>query len=76
MRGNGEWFIFVTLRKPGRQLAFADNILAVDLGCKNIATTVNTANTRPNYYGRELRCIRGHYFNLRRKLGRKKASTK
>ncbi len=53
MRGNGEWFIFVTLRKPGRQLAFADNILAVDLGCKNIATTVNTANTRLNYYGRE-----------------------
>jgi hypothetical protein len=34
MRGNGEWFIFVTLRKPGRQLAFADNILAVDLGVK------------------------------------------
>ena len=43
------------------------------MGCKNIAVTVNTTNTKPNFYGAKLRGIRGFYFNLRRKLGKKKA---
>ncbi|MGB6527015.1 MAG: hypothetical protein WBF33_02810 [Candidatus Nitrosopolaris sp.] len=43
------------------------------MGCKNIAVTVNTANTKPNFYGKLLRGLRGFYFNLRRKLGQKKS---
>lgn len=49
------------------------NVLAIDLGVYNIAVTTNTANTRPNFYGKDLRRIRSFYFNLRRKLGQKKA---
>src|SRR5690606_41443186 len=49
------------------------NILAIDLGVRHIAVTTNTANTRPNFYGKDLRQIRGFHFNLRRKLGQKKA---
>jgi IS605 OrfB family transposase len=41
-----------------------------------VAVTVNTVNTKPNFYGAELRGIRGFYFNLRRKLGEKKAADK
>jgi putative transposase len=70
------WYIFVTIEKQDEPIIRADNVLAVDLGCKNIAVTVNTVNTKPNFYGAALRGIRGFYFNLRRKLGEKKASDK
>ena len=43
---------------------------------KNIAVTINTVNTKPNFYGAALRGIRGFYFKLRRKLGEKKAYDK
>jgi hypothetical protein len=35
----------------------------------HIAVTVNTANTKPNFYGNALRQIRGFHFWLRRRLG-------
>ena len=69
-------YIFITIEKQDEAITPADNVLAVDLGCKNIAVTVNTINTKPNFYGATLRGIRGFYFNLRRKLGEKKASDK
>jgi putative transposase len=67
---------FITIEKQDEPIIRADNVLAVDLGCKNITVTVNTANTKPNFYGAALRGIRGFYFNLRRKLGEKKVSDK
>jgi putative transposase len=67
-------YIFITIEKQDEPIIPPDNVLAVDLGCKNIA--VNTVNTKPNFYGDTLRGIRGFYFNLRRKLGEKKASDK
>jgi putative transposase len=71
-----EWYIFITIEKQDESIIPADNVLAVDLGCKNIAVTVNTVNTKPNFYGAAVRGIRGFYFNLRRKLGEKKAADK
>jgi putative transposase len=70
------WYIFITIQKQEELIIPADNVLAVDLGCKNIAVTVNSVNTKPNFYGVALRGIRGFYFNLRRKLGEKKAYDK
>ena len=71
-----DWYIYVTIEKQEHvNLAntIVDNVLAIDLGCKHIAVTVNTANTRPNFYGSSLRQMRGFHFWLRRKLGQKKA---
>ncbi len=69
----GNWYILLCIEKEAEQPSRpATNILAIDLGVHNIAVTVNTANTRPNFYGQKLRAIRGKYFNLRRKLGQKK----
>ena len=50
-------------------------ILAVDLGEKRIATSVEIANgsmRNPRFYGEEVRGIRRHYAWLRRRLGEKK----
>ena len=70
----GEWYIFLCIEKEIEQPKQpASNVLAIDLGVRHIAVTTNTANSRPNFYGKELRQTRGFHFNLRRKLGKKKA---
>lgn len=43
------------------------------MGIKHIATSVELASGRTKFYGKDLNRVRGHYFWLRRKLGRKKA---
>jgi len=45
----------------------------VDLGIRWIATTVNSNDPKPKFYGEELRRVKGHYFHLRRSLALKKA---
>jgi putative transposase len=51
------WYIFITIEKQDEPIIRADNVLAVDLGCKNVAVTVNTVNTKPNFYGAAVRGI-------------------
>src|SRR5215467_6582746 len=66
-----EWYIFITIEKQDEPINPADNVLAVDLGCKNIAVTVNSfpINTKPNFYGAALRGIRGVLFQPKKQLG-------
>lgn len=73
MQQNGKWYIYLTIEKETPELSTTTNVLAIDLGVRHIAVTVNTANTKPNFYGQRVRQIRGKYFNLRKKLGQKKA---
>lgn len=70
-RKNG-WFVHITVEKEVEIKREYNNILAIDLGIRRIATIVSTANPKPKFYGKELRRVRGHYFFLRRKLGRLK----
>jgi putative transposase len=75
IRRKGEWFVYITVeaeipeKKP-------NSVLAVDLGIHNIATTVNSTDGQPKFYGKKLRAIRGHYFHLRRNLPNRKAVRK
>jgi len=70
-RKNG-WFVHITVEKEVEIRQEYNNILAIDLGIRRIATVVSTADIRPKFYGKELRRVRGHYFYLRRKLGKLK----
>jgi len=71
---NSNWYIYITIEKQAdREPQQSTNVLAIDLGVRHIAVTTNTANTRPNFYGKELLRIRGFHFNLRRTLRKKKA---
>jgi len=72
IRRNGEWFVYITVEKEVEERN-PKSVLAVDLGIRWIATTVNSNNPKPKFYGKELRCIKGHYFYLRRSLALKKA---
>ena len=70
-RNNG-WFVHITVEKEVEIKREYNNILAIDLGIRRIATVASTTDTRPKFYGNEFRKVRGHYFYLRRKLGKLK----
>lgn len=75
IRRKGEWFVYITVQAeiPKKN---PSSILAVDLGVHNIATTVNSVDGKPRFYGKRLRTVRGHYFHLRRNLPNRKAVKK
>ncbi|MCD6380949.1 MAG: transposase [Candidatus Odinarchaeota archaeon] len=70
-RKNG-WFVHITVEKEVKIRKEYNNILAIDLGIRWVATVVSTGNPKPKFYGKELRKVRGHYFYLRRRLGKLK----
>jgi len=72
VRKGDEWFVYITVEKEVKERD-PKSVLAVDLGIRWIATTVNSNNPKPKFYGKELRRVKGHYFWLRRTLALKKA---
>ena len=72
IRRRGEWFVHITVEKEVDERN-PKSVLAIDLGIRWIATTVNSNNPKPKFYGKRLREVKGHYFYLRRSLALKKA---
>jgi len=72
IRKGDEWFVYITVEKEVEERN-PKSVLAIDLGIRWIATTVNSTNPKPKFYGKELRKVKGHYFYLRRSLALKKA---
>ncbi|MEM3832414.1 MAG: transposase [Thermoprotei archaeon] len=72
VRRKGEWFVHITVEKEVEERN-PKSALAVDMGIRWIATTVNSSNPKPKFYGRELRRVKGHFFYLRRSLALKRA---
>ena len=65
-----DWYIMITVQREveGRTL---NSILAIDMGIRNMAVTVNSCDLKPRFYGKELRKVRGHFYNLRKTLQKK-----
>ncbi|MEM3660216.1 MAG: transposase [Thermoproteota archaeon] len=72
IRKGNEWFVHICVEKEVRE-RIPRNVLAIDMGIRWIATTVNSSNPIPKFYGKELRRVKGHFFYLRRNLALKKA---
>ncbi|MFX0163682.1 MAG: RNA-guided endonuclease InsQ/TnpB family protein [Candidatus Hodarchaeota archaeon] len=70
-KGN-DWFVHLVVKKEAEIQDTYNDVLAIDLGVKWIATSVALSDRKTNFYGKEIRKIRGHYFYLRKKLARKK----
>lgn len=74
VKKKGNYFLHITIKKNIMLNSF-ENILAVDLGEKHIATTVlqgKGVSMNPKFYGKKVRGIRRHYAWLRKRLGEKK----
>ncbi len=78
VKKNGNYFLHLVIKKDIALNSF-ENILAIDLGEKHIATTVlkrNNAFVNPKFYGKKVRGIRRHYAWLRKRLGNKRLLNK
>ncbi|RLG57542.1 MAG: transposase, partial [Hadesarchaea archaeon] len=72
LRRGGEYFLHLTVKREVELRTSYSSVLAIDMGIRHVACSVDTRSGKTHFYGRELRRVRGHYFHLRRKLGRKK----
>jgi putative transposase len=72
LRRSGEYFLHLTVKREVEIKTSYSSVLAVDMGIRHVACSVDTRSGETYFHGRELRRVRGHYFHLRRKLGRKK----
>lgn len=70
------WFLHITVQQTVELNIPSASVIAVDLGERHIATSVEYADGKmqnPAFYGTEVRGIRRHYAWLRKRLGNKKA---
>src|SRR5215472_10056394 len=67
------WYLDVVVQRDISERTNYQNVIAIDMGIKYIATSVELATNRTVFYGKDLNHVRGWYFRLRRQLGLKKA---
>jgi len=72
VRRNGEYFLHLTVKREVKLKTSYSSVLAVDMGIRHVACSVDTQSGETHFHGRGLRRVRGHYFHLRRNLGKKK----
>ncbi len=72
LRRNGEYFLHLVVKREIELKTSYSSVLAVDLGIRHVACSVDIQSGKTHFYGRKLRRVRGHFFHLRRKLERKK----
>jgi len=68
IRDGEEWFVNVTIQKEARLRRRYATVLPVDMGVRKLATTIEDG--KPNFYGKQVRTMRGHHFHLRRSVGK------
>ncbi len=69
LKVKGDFYVFLTIEKDMlKQQRVPTSALAIDVGIRNIATTVNSVEKKPKFYGRELRRLRSRFYQLRKKL--------
>jgi len=72
LKRNGEYFLHLVVKREVELKTSYSSVLAIDMGIRHAACSVDTRSGETHFYGRELRKARGHYFHLRRNLGREK----
>jgi putative transposase len=70
---DNNWFLDLVVEREVPEKNEYQNVIAIDMGIKHIAASVELASGKTVFYCNDLNRVRGHYFWLRRKLGMKKA---
>jgi len=69
LRGeDDEWYVNITVQKQARLKRKYATVLPIDMGIRKLATTIEDG--KPNFYGKQVRTIRGHHYRLRRSVGK------
>ena len=70
---DNRWYLDVVVQRDIPEKTEYQNVIAIDMGIRHIATSVELASGKTVFYGKDLNHVRGWYFWLRRQLGLKKA---
>jgi putative transposase len=70
---DNRWFLDVVVQRNIPEKTEYQNVIAIDMGIRHVATSVELATGKTVFYGKDLNHVRGWYFWLRRQLGLKKA---
>jgi putative transposase len=71
IRKDDDWYAYITVEKEVEERK-PSSILAIDMGIKT-ATTINSNDPKPKFYGKMLRKVREHFYQLRKTLQKKRA---
>ena len=68
----GEFYLHVTVKRKVELRKEYSSIIAIDIGARWVGVSVALHRSKPKFYGKRIREVRGKYFYLRRKLGKEK----
>ena len=68
IRDGEDWFVNITVQKEAYLKRRYAMVLSIDMGVRKLATTIEDG--KPNFYGKDVRRTRGHYYRLRRSVGK------
>lgn len=69
---DGEFYLLVTVKRKIELRKEYSSIVAIDIGARWVGVSVALHRSKPKFYGKRVREVRGKYFWLRRKLGRER----
>ena len=72
VRKNGGFYLHVTVKRKVELRKEYSSIIAIDVGARWVGVSVAPHRSKPKFYGKKVREVRGKYFWLRRKFGREK----
>lgn len=72
VRRGGEWYVHLTVKQRYEIREEYDDVLAIDMGARWIATSVALSTRETTFYGEDVRRIREHYKQVRKSIGKAK----
>ena len=67
-----DFYVHIVIKREVQMRKVYNDVLAIDMGIRRIASVVQLSTKKPVFYGKELRRIRGHHFYLQKKVQSKK----
>ena len=69
VRRDGDWYVHLVVRRSVTVQDEYDDVLAIDMGARWVATCAFLSDRKTTFYGEEVRGIREHYKQLRKSIG-------
>jgi putative transposase len=72
VRRNGDWYVHLVVNRSVTVTDEYDDVLAIDMGARWVATCAFLSDRKTTFYGEEVRRTREHYKQLRKSIGKAK----
>lgn len=70
VRHDSGWFVHLVIERREEIRETYDDVLAIDMGARWVATSVALSTRQTSFYGKNVRQLREHYKQLRKSIGK------